>query len=235
VAITFIANSSNNGFANSLDVTVVAPAAAQVGDLFVCCFAFDAQGAGSGPWVQTAPAGWFRIIYQAPSGTGSAIEVWATINVIGGGSHFVFTNFYKGNVRESVYRGFNPVNNAVLSLLADAQSAQTTGDNPVCPSATSDENGSIGIACASNVLSGVGFGYPAGWTKRWDNSESGSFGDIEDCLGDKIGLGIGATGTVPLTASVTPAGALGTTCTIVFRIDGITATAVTLPFLGVGP
>lgn len=235
MAITFVANSSNNGFASSADVTVVLAPGTAVGDLLLCSFAFGSVAAGSGPWVATAPSGWLRIIYRAPSATGVGIEVWGALYVSGASAHFTFNGTYEGNMRQSTYRGFTPVvPGQIVSLVGDAQSVQTTGNDPVAPSVNVDVAGSMVGVSAANVLSSTGFGYPAPYTKRWDNAESGSFGTTENALGEHIGAGSGATGTIPLTAPVTPAGAKGTACTFVIRITGVLPSTHLLPVLGVG-
>lgn len=236
MAITFVANSSNNAYAGSASVTTVNPVGTLAGDLLLCCFCFGSQPAGSGPWVLDAPAGWLRIIYRAPSAVGVGIEVWGAIQVSGPSSLFDFTGTYEGNMRESVYRGVTPVvPGQITSLVSDAQSAQTTGNDPVAPSVTVDQAGSMVVVCAANTLSGTGFGYPAPYTKRWDNADGGVFGNSEDALGENLSAGVGATGTIPLTAPVTPAGAKGTTCTFVIRLNGVVTAKPMLPILGAGP
>lgn len=234
MAITFVANSSNNAYASSADVTAVLAPGTAVDDLMLCCFCFGSVAAGSGPWVATAPAGWLRIIYQAPSATGTGIEVWGAIYVSGVSAHFTFNGTYQGNMRESTYRGFAPiVPGQIVSLVGDAKSDVWTGNNPVAPSVNVDVNGSMVGVCAADTLSSTGFGYPAPYTKRWDNAEGGIFGHPEDALGEHIGAAIGATGTIGLTAPVTPAGAKGTTCTFVIRITGVIPSSDFLPMLGV--
>lgn len=234
MAITFVANSSNNAFIGAAGESVVNPVGTTAGDLLLCCFCFGSVSSSSGPYVASAPLGWLRIGYRAPSASGTAIEVWGSIYTSGIGATFNFTGTYTGNMRESVYRGVTPIGGTVTSLVADVQTAQNTGNDPVAPSATVDQAGSMVVVCAADTLSSTGFGYPAPYTKRWDNASGGTFGQPEDALGEHLGASVGPTGTISLTAPVTPSGAKGTTMTFVIRLNGVVGTDHLLPLIGVG-
>lgn len=234
MAITYIDKSSNNAFTAATDEAVIAPVTAMNDDLLVVSFAFESVAAGSGPYVSSGPTGWSRICYRAPSDTGTGIEVWAAILTASTGSLFNFSHVSSGDARESVYRGITvPGGHNVLALVADAQTAQNTGNDPVAPSATADVTDCLVVVSAADTLSGTGFGYPAPYTKRWDNARGGTFGNAEIASGDLSPFGPGATGTISLTAPVTPAGAKGTTATIVFRPSESTTLRDHLPLLGV--
>jgi hypothetical protein len=197
-----------------------------VGDLLVSVTCYSGIAAGAGPFIVNPSGGgfgWSRIFYQAPSGSGNAIEIvlaywssganlqWNFNTSVTYGSRFqAYTNARRTNDYADNY-GVGVSDVTVGNYLTDearATGSQITGNNPGTASRYSyvDE---LVLAVGANQLANPGYGAAGGgFTKRLDNTLTG-FGTTELVLAD---LEIATEGSVScsFTATASPAGQLGT-------------------------
>lgn len=186
----------------------------------IAVFGFESEAAGSGPYINDSgsSAGWRRIVSQAPSATGSGLEVWAGSPwTIGATTTFNFTGSYTYVGRGLVYTGeyFGVVNDA--AGVRGGASAQVVGNNPAAPSIYAYVNEML-VACAADTLTaGYGNPTPTGWSAaRFDSARSGA-GTVEITAADFPVTVEGNSGTVPWTATASPGGAAGGTAILAIR------------------
>lgn len=198
--------------------------------LLLAVFGFEGVAAGSGPYIQYDPSGvhgttptggWARVLFEPPSATGNALEVWAAYWGAGPSTRFLFTGTYDYVARGLMYTGqydtgtlYAAGNGTVRAFAKD----QVSGDDPACPAiyAFVDE---MLVALASDQLQSPGFGTPtpAGWSSRFDSERGGSFGNVEITAADKLTTAEGDTGPIPFDAVAAAAGTKGATATLAIR------------------
>jgi hypothetical protein len=226
MASPFTAGGVSNAVTGTANVTAVMTFPAYtVGDLAVSVCCYSGVAAGSGPFITQTNSGgfgWSRIFYQAPSGTGNAVEIvlgyissglvlqWNFNAVVTYGCRFQFyTNSRRTNDYADNY-GNGTADVSVGNYLVDsarATGSQITGSNPSTATRYSRVDELV-LAVGANQLASPGYGAAGGgFTKRLDNTLSG-FGTTEYVLAD---LEVATEGNVscPFTATASPAGQLG--------------------------
>ena len=226
MAFSFIAaNSATGTGVTSLACNLAAGTAA--GDLLVIAYAFENVAASSGPWIipnvgQLNPNGigpansWQQACWQAPSGTGTGIEVWAAIYSSGTAITGNFAASQNVSVVTCTYRGeYNPTGNILGAPPRLAPTAQVTGHQPASPSVLAN-NGELVIAVAGDTMTASNFGTPSGFTNRVDVTR-GAAGTVETTIADRVATLTGATGPITFPNNASSATAKGSTATLVFQ------------------
>ncbi len=246
MSIVYIGSTSASvDAAATIDIDV--PATSDVGDFLAIAVAFEGRASGSGPWVKPWETGdpstvigeatdWKQILYQAPSATGSGLEIWAAI-IVGAGATdepttVNFTGSYAaaaGMVSYSGAYGSHILDGAVRAFAKQ----QWTGDNPEAPSVYAYDRELL-IACSALELDSPGYGDPTpdGWDTKVDKARADTFGNVELAMASKITVIEGATGAIPWAATSDTGSDKGATATLAVR-PVTTAPAATSPLIAV--
>jgi len=235
LAISFVgAAAAISGASQPYSDAITWPDATQT-DLVLAVFGFEGVAGGSGPYIDYDPSGvhgtiegngWVRLLYQAPSASGNALEVWAAFRGTGTSTSFLFTGSYSYVARGLQYRGeYNPGGGSYVDFVNGNgtvraySTAQVTGNNPAAPSVYAFANEMV-IALGSDQLQSPGFGTPTsptGFTNEVDSARGGSFGNVEITAADKLATIEGLTGSITWTATASTGTTKGTTATLVVR------------------
>lgn len=204
-------------------LAVYNPAPSATGNILsVALFGFLSVSSGSGPYIaygeiagdQTA---WTRALYQAPSATGSGLEVWITDRNVGSFTTFTYTGSFKGFAWTAMFEC--AVDDPPLRMNAFA-SAQHTGDDPVVPSVTTLNVDTELIAVGVQGCD-AGFTFPAGWTERIDYQHSNTPGVSRFFLGHKTQSSPGSSGTVTVTGTALSSTEKGATGMLAISCSGL--------------
>ena len=222
-------NAAPNQFSGSTVQIVNVPGSVGANDLLLVVFGFENVAAGSGPWVSGTPqAGWSRLCYQAPAGTGSGLEIWTANWTTGPSTTFNFFAAMTGVIREGRWR----CSNGIRAIPYGAVTQTHTGDNPIAPSMTTTEDVQLVFAACAMELASPGFTAPAGYAEHIDNTRAG-FGTVEITIADISQAIAGASGTATFTATT----ATGTDegATAAFAAGCADTRVCQLPYLHAGP
>lgn len=174
----------------------------------IAVFGFSEVASGSGPYIDSADSGWSRALYQAPSDTGSGIEVWVRSFNVSGFSTFNFIGNQNAVARAAAFR----CDDGESFVTVDAVStAQHTGDNPVLPSVTTINPDSELIGVLAHIVDSSGWFFPAGWAKRIEDAHSGNPAFVRIGLEHITKATPGASGTVTVTGTAPSASTKGVT------------------------
>lgn len=226
MAISFVGVSTPVSVSAATSIDIVRPSGYAGGDFIVVALAFEGVAAGSGPYVDPSLAGidpfivgpasgWQLALSQAPSATGSALEVWVAITEGGAPTGHSIWNFYTAMTGVGVSAAYRNVLGDEITdgALRASTKDQWTGANPECPSVFAYARELV-IACGAEVLQSPGFGdpTPSGWTTRTEAARSSSYSNVSAVIADKLITTDGNTGPIPFSATVSgsPKGSTGT-------------------------
>lgn len=208
-----------------------------LGDLIVVVYAFQNVGSSSGPWsipntgqFSTAfigPAeGWQQACWQAPSATGVGIEVWCAINGAAGSQvrKLALASSQQCQVALATYSGAYAPNGSIRDgAVRAATTAQVVGNQPAAPSIYAFANELV-VAVAGDLMTGAGFGTPAGYTNRIDAAGGGA-GNAEATVADAVAQLTGLTGLITFPNNAASGATAGTTATLAIRGSSVATPA----------
>ena len=226
MSFTYVGNNSaaTNGATSLL---CNRPTGVGVGDLMVAVYAFEGVAAGSGPWIipntgqfpsnVIGPAeNWIRVGWQAPSGSGVGIEIWAAIHGSGTTQQANFGASYAAVTVVAAWSGaYAPGGTIFDGAVRACVTAQVTGNQPAAPLVFAFANELV-IACGGDEMTAAKFGTPAGYTNRVDVARAGA-GTAEATLADALVLATGGTGPIIFPNNAAAGGTLGATATLAIR------------------
>ena len=236
MAVAFVSVGTPTPFNSSTDVAFNS-AVGPIGDLIIAVFAFENVAAGSSPYItpntgqfSTAYIGprtaWTLVGSQAPSATGTALEVWAAIEGTTspqGPRHAKLVSSLSGVVVCGKWSGqYSPTGNILDGAIRGSTFQQWTGNSPQSPAVTTPVQGDMVIPVGAMTLNSPGFGTPTGsgnesaYTNRTDSARSG-FGTAEAVIGDAQVLATGTTGAITWPGTASPGTAKGAMATLNIR------------------
>lgn len=201
-------------------------AGVQVGDLLLLLVAFEGVASTSGPWIipntgqlasqYIGPAqGWQQVCWQAPSGSGVGLEVWAALHGSGSFNYAAFAANQNAVAVTVAYGGvYNPAGSYNGAQLRASATRQVTGNQPPAPSVAANA-GDLVVACYADLMTGAGFGTPSGFTNRVDVARSGA-GTVEAAIADATTAFAGNTGLIISPQPAASSSTLGSTATLAF-------------------
>lgn len=229
MSFSFIGSNSDDASAAS-SITVPKPSGSLTGNLVIVVFSFENVAPSSGPWIDPSggtefgPAnGWKQLCWQAPSATGTGIEVWAAIIVSWTVAHAA--GFYATEsavAASSCWSGQYGSNVLTDGTVRAAVTAQVTGNEPEAPSIFAFQNELV-VACGADAMSSPGFGTPTGdsdegtYTNRVDAARGSSFGNAEATLADAIAIVDGDSGAITFPGSAASTSTKGAMATLAIR------------------
>jgi hypothetical protein len=173
--------------------------------MLIAVFAFDAVTVG--PFVKDSgtSGGWSRAFSQAPSASGTGIEVWASTPW----SSDATTTFNFFASETFVAQGIVYTGQFQGDAVRATSSQAWTGANPQTPAIFSFA-GEMLVAVAGDTLAAGGFGTPTpgGSTSRFDSTLAGA-GTAELTAADRLTAVDGVIGPFTWTATGSPVGAHG--------------------------
>jgi len=226
MAFAFVDSTSNY---TASGTSVDAAHSFATGTLLIGVYAFQGVTPVSGPWGDpnlgqygtdhVGPStGWQRVAWQAPSGSGVGIEIWAAINstTSAGGRILAFTGTYQCQVVMGAWTGaYAPTGSILDGAVRVATTAAVTGNAPAAP-AVSVNAGELIVAVAGDLMTASKFGTPAGYASRIDVAGGGA-GNVEATIADLTATVAGATGKIVFPNNAASSTTLGATGTLAIR------------------
>lgn len=223
MAFAFV-GSSNATATGATEVDNVVPVGVAAGQLILTAIAFENVASGSGPWIipnngqfsanYIGPStGWQQLCFQAPSGTGTGLEVWGAIYTSGTNQNAMFAASQNAVMVAAAWSGeYNPTNLIGGAPPRQTATRQVTGNAPAAPSVTAN-SGDLIVACGGDVMTAAKFGTPSGFTNRVDVLRSGA-GTVDAAIADRTATTAGATGLITFPNNASTGTTLGATATL---------------------